>query len=345
MRAARHTTHGGPGVLHVAEVADPVPGPDDVLIAVRAAALNRLDVLQREGPGLLPGFALPHVPGMDIAGDVVAVGADVPADRLGERVIVNPAVGCGRCAPCRAGDDAFCTDIRIIGGNVPGGYAELVAVPASHVHPVPADVPYAEAATVAAAYSTAWQALVVRGRLQPGEVLLVCGAGSGVTIAAVQLAKRLGARVIVSSRSRKKLDRIAELGADVLIDSTAEDLTEAAMLATAGRGVDVVLNHLGPALLQPALYALRPRGRMLLSGNNTGRTGTIDLAHFYHCGVSLLGVEGYGKRDFDEMLASHWGAGFRYVVDSVFPLERAAEAQERLESVDCYGKVVLVPDA
>ncbi len=206
MRAALHRSHGGPEVLEIAEVADPRPGPRDVLLRVHATALNRLDVLQRSGPPLLPGFALPHIAGMDVVGEVIEIGSAVEGVGVGTRVIVNPALHCGECAACRAGDDAYCTEVVVIGGNAPGGYAELLAVPASHVYAIPEGVSYEEAVTIPTIWSTAWHALVVTGELRIGEWVMIHAAGSGVSTAAIQLAKKIGARVIASAGSERKLE-------------------------------------------------------------------------------------------------------------------------------------------
>ncbi|WP_331767389.1 zinc-binding dehydrogenase [Embleya sp. NBC_00896] len=343
MRAVRHQGHGGPEILRAVELPDPEPGPGEVLVAVRAAAVNRLDLLQRRGPGLLPGFTLPHVPGMDIAGDIVAVGGGVHERRVGDRVLVNPALHCGRCTACRVGDDAWCAALRVVGGNRPGGYAEFVVAPAARTHRVPAHVGHVAAASLPTAYGMAWQGLVVRGGLRPGETLLVHGAGSGVSIAAVQLAQALGARVVVTSGSRAKLDRMADLGADVLIDHRTSDLAEQARAATDGLGVDLVLDHVGPALFQASLHALRPRGRLVFCGDTTGTEATFDLPHAFHSGVTLLGAGSCGHADFSAMVAFCLAHGLAPVVDTAYPLADAARAHRRLESGDAFGKVVLLP--
>lgn len=343
MRAVQHETHGGPEVLRPVVLPDPVCGPGDVLIAVRATSVNRLDVLQRRGPGLLPGFTLPHVPGTDVAGVVVAVGEAVTTRRPGDRVVADPSLHCGSCPACAAGDSAFCTAMRIIGASRQGGYAELIAVPATHVHPVPEHVGFPEAAAVPTVYGLAWQALMVRGGLRPGETLLVHGAVSGITIAAVQIAQKIGARVIVTSTSDKKLARMAELGVDVTINHTTADLPATVREVTGGRGADIVLDHVGPALFQPSLNSLRIRGRMVFCGSTTGITATFNLPHAYHRGLTLIGAESPSHSAFADMLAWYWSAGCTPVIDSVHPLSEAAAAHRRLESGDAFGKIILMP--
>jgi NADPH:quinone reductase-like Zn-dependent oxidoreductase len=347
VRAVQHRGHGGPEILRSVDLPDPEPGVGEVLVAVRAVGVNRLDLLQRRGPGLLPGFTLPHVPGMDVAGDVVAVGPGSAsgADRrsVGDRVLVNPSLHCGSCPACRAGDDAWCAALRVVGGNRPGGYAELMVVPAARTHRIPAHVEHVAAASLPTAYGMAWQGLVVRGGLQPGETLMVHGGGSGVSIAAVQLAKALGARVVVTSGSRAKLERMADLGADVLIDNRRSDLAAQARAATGGAGVDLVLDHVGPALFQASLHALRPRGRLVFCGDTTGAAATFDLPHAYHCGITLLGAGSCGHTDFAAMVDFCLAHDLAPILDRVYPLADAAVAHRRLESGDVFGKVALLP--
>ncbi len=343
MKAVLHRSFGGPEVLELADVPDPEMGPSDVLVSVRATSLNRLDVLQREGPALLPGFALPHIAGMDVTGEVVAVGAEVTGTSVGERVVLNPAVACGACDFCREGDDGFCPSVEVVGGNHPGGYAELCAVPATHVHALPDAMSYEEAATLPTIYSTAWHALVVTGRLRIGEWVMIHAAASGVSVAAIQLAKRMGANVVATARSERKLALARALGADVVVDNRKGDVVGAAREATGGRGVDVVFDHVGPALFQPSLFALRPRGRLVFCGTTSGDHASFLLPHAYHFGLQLLGVDPYPFAEFGEMLDYVLHAGFTPVIDSVRPLADAADAQRRLEAGTVVGKVVLTP--
>lgn len=343
MRAVHHTEHGGPEVLRPVSLPDPVCGPGEVLVQVHAAAVNRLDVLQRNGPGLLPGFSLPHVPGMDVAGVVVDAGPAVSTRSVGDRVVIDPSLHCGDCPSCRGGDSMFCASMRVVGASRQGGYAELVAVPETHAHPVPDHVDLDEAATLPAVYGQAWQALIVRGGLRTGETLLVHGAGSGITIAAVQIAKRHGARVIVTSASEEKLARIAKLGADVTINTATTDLVDRVREVTDGRGADIVLDHVGPALFQASLAALRIRGRLVCCGATTGPTASFSLPGTYHRALTIIGAEAPAHETLAQMLEWYWTAGCEPVIDSVFPLAEAAEAHRRLESGATFGKIVLKP--
>jgi NADPH:quinone reductase-like Zn-dependent oxidoreductase len=346
MKAAMHRTHGTADVLAIETVADPVPGPGEVLVAVRAAGLNRLDVLQRAGPALVPGFTLPHIAGTDVAGEIVAVGEGVDADALVHaRVIVNPALPCGRCAYCarRPAEDRFCTDPLVVGGNRPGGYAELTVAPAAFVHPIPVGVEYTEAAAIPTTWATAWKGLVGTGRLQAGETVVIHAAGSGVSVAAIQIAKSLGAIVVATAGRDEKLKRALDLGADIAINNRRDDLVAATLDATAGNGADMVFDHAGPALIQASLFSLRPRGRMVFCGTTTGVDATFNLAHAYHSGLSLLGVEPFSSAEFAEVLEFYWEGGFDPVIDSVLPLAEVREAQRRMERGELFGKIILCP--
>jgi NADPH:quinone reductase-like Zn-dependent oxidoreductase len=343
MKAALHREFGGLDVLELAEVPDPVPAAGEVLISVKACALNRLDVLQRQGPALLPGFSLPHIAGMDVAGEVVALGPGVHAFARGDRVVVNPALHCGQCAWCTRGDDGYCPDARVVGGNHPGGYAELCAVPATHAYRIPEGVSYDEAATVPTIYSTAWHALVVTGKLRIGEWVMIHAAASGVSTAAIQLAKRIGARVIATAGSQRKLELARELGADAVVNNRDGDVVAVAKELTGGDGVDMVFDHVGPALFQASMYALRPRGRLVFCGTTTGTEATFNLPYAYHFGMKLLGADPYSYAEFEQMLEFYWTAGFEPVIDSQFSLDQVGEAQRRLEAGDVIGKVLIQP--
>jgi NADPH:quinone reductase-like Zn-dependent oxidoreductase len=342
MRVVQHAVFGGPEVLETVEVPDPRPGPAEVVVAVRAAALNRLDVLQREGPPLLPGFSLPHVAGMDVAGEIAAVGTGVELE-LGSRVVVKPGIHCGKCPACMRGHEHRCAAMQVVGGSRRGGYADLCVVPASHVFALPAHVEFDHAACAPTALSTAWRAIVKTAEVRAGDAVVIHGPGSGVSIFAVQLAKRAGATVIVTGRSASKLERIRSLGADHVVSETEGSMVESVFELTDGRGADVVLNHVGSALFPASLAMLGFDGRLVVCGTTTGASVELQLPRLYHSSLRLLGVGPQSYASFVEMLDSYWAGGFEAVVDSRFPLEEAALAQERLESGDSFGKILLHP--
>lgn len=343
MKAAIYRTHGPVDVLSIDDVADPVPGPRDVLVKVRAAALNRLDVLQRAGPAVVPDFSLPHIGGTDIAGDVIAVGTDVDSVLLHRRVVVNPAVACGACAACDSGDDRFCARPIVIGGNRPGGFAELAVVPATNVHAIPDGIDYSEAAAIPTTWSTAWKGIVGTGHLQAGETVVIHAAGSGVSVAAIQIAASLGATVIATAGTDEKLERAVKLGADITINNRRDDIVAATRAATGGLGADMVFDHVGPALFQASLFSLRPRGRLVFCGTTSGTEATFNLGHAFHSGLALLGVEPFSSAEFAEVLAFYWNGDFDPVIDSELPLDQAREAQRRMEAGALFGKIILRP--
>ena len=343
MRAALQRAHGGPEVVQVDGVGDPEVGPRDVLVAVRAAGLNRLDLLQREGPPLLPGFRLPHIGGMDLAGEVVERGSEVDSVRTGARVLVDPALRCGSCADCLAGDDGACSAGLVVGGNRPGGFAELCAVPAANVHVLPDDVGDEEAATVPTVHATAWHALFTTGGLRAGETLLVHAASSGLSIAAIQQARRAGVRVIATAASEGRAEVAQGLGVEATVVNRHDGWVDAVRELTGGRGVDMVFDHVGPGLFQGSLLALRRRGRLVFCGTTTGVTASFSLPHAYHLGLRLLGADAYSSAEFAAMLADHWQARPRAYVDSVHDLDGIADAHRRLGSGQVVGKVVVRP--
>lgn len=343
MKAVRHASFGGPEVLEVVELRDPAPESDEVVVQVRCAAVNRLDILQREGPPLLPGFLLPHIPGMDIAGVVASVGSSVRDVEVGSRVLVKPGIHCGHCGACADGEDRLCPEVKVIGGTRPGGYAECCVVPATHVFTIPERVSFEEAATLPTVLSTAWRAVVQTAKVKEGEYVVVHGPGSGVTIAAVQIAKRAGATVIVTGRSERKLEFVRKLGAHHVFNEADPAIVEQVRRACGGKGAHVVVNHVGPSLFDLSLRLLRPDGRLAHCGTTTGKRVEIDLPSLYHAGIAILGVGPQGYKEFATMLDEHWGSPYEAVIDSCYTLDQAADAQMRLDSGEAFGKVLICP--
>lgn len=340
MRAITLREHGSPDVLKLEELPMPEAGPGQVLVRVEAVALNHLDLWVRRG---LPGLRLtyPHLLGADIAGEIAAVGPGLPTLSAGARIIVNPVVSCDRCRECLSGRHNLCRDFGILGEHVSGGYAEYLVVPASNVLARPANLSAEEAAAFPLTMLTAWQMLVKKAQVQPGETVLVLGAASGVGTAAVQIAKLFGARVIATATSDAKLEHARKLGADDTINTTSRDLVEAVRELTGKRGADVVFEHIGRELFAKAILSCAKGGRLVTCGATTGYDPIIDLRHIFFRQISILGSTMGGKGDLHEVTA-HVAAGrLKPVVDRVLPLAQASEAHKLLEDRAQFGKIVL----
>jgi NADPH:quinone reductase-like Zn-dependent oxidoreductase len=344
MKAIRYEGFGGVDVLEYVDVPDPQPGPRDVVVQVGATALNRLDVVQRNGWYQLPGFTLPHISGMDIAGTIVAVGDDVTGVAEGDRVVIDPSMTEVPEGSKLAGYGDLYGVLGVLGGTLDGGYAELCLAPATHVHRVPESMDDVTAAVFPTAWLTAWHALIEVGRLEPGETLLLHAAGSGVSIAAMQIAAWRGARVLATAGGQAKCERALELGVAAACDNRADDVVAFARRETDGRGVDIVFDHVGPALFAPSLFSLRPRGRLVTSGNTTGDQATIpSLGHLFHSGISIIGSDPYRYREFAEAWEVYTSLAPAAVVADELALVDAAEAHRRMESGDFFGKLLLRP--
>jgi NADPH:quinone reductase-like Zn-dependent oxidoreductase len=339
MRAIRFHHHGGPDVLQHEDVPDPVLSPGEVLVRVRACALNHLDLWERRG---LPRVAipLPHISGSDVAGEVVASqSAAVPA---GGRVMLQPGISCGLCAACLGGRDNECRQYEVLGYmHHDGGYAELVKVPAQNVVAIPDHVGFVEAAAFPLTFLTAWHMLVTRAQVRPGEDVLVVAAGSGVGQAAVQIARLHGARVLATAGSAEKLERARALGASEVIHHHEQDVAAEVRRLTNKRGVDVVVEHVGQATWAQSLHALARGGRLVTCGATTGANGAIDLAALFVRQVTIMGSYMGTKGELIEAARFFFAGQLRPVVDAVVPLAEAAAAQQRLEESRQFGKIVL----
>src|ERR1700751_2125756 len=330
MKAIVFSEHGGPEVLRYADVREPEVGADEMLVRVRACALNHLDLWVRRG---MPGITIPkpHILGSDIAGEVAGVGEKVSGVRPGERVLLSPGISCGRCVYCLRGDDNFCRQYTLFGYKVAGGYAEYVVSPAVHVIPMPANLSFEEAAAIPLVFLTAWHMLISRAQLRPDETVLVLGAGSGVGSAAIQIAKTVGARVIVTAGSDLKLENARELGADETFLHSIEHWSREVRRLTDRRGVDVVVEHVGDATWQESLASLAVGGRLVTCGATTGYDGKIDLRYLFSRHISILGsYMGSKVVLFPVLDVVARGLG-KPVIDWVRPLENVKEAHERLE--------------
>jgi NADPH:quinone reductase-like Zn-dependent oxidoreductase len=340
MKAVFIRSPGGPEAVQVGELPDPVAAEGEVLVAVRAAALNHLDLWVRGGRSD-PSLKMPHVLGSDAAGVVMALGPRVHGVKEGDEVVIYPGLSCGCCEFCRRGEQSECAAFGIIGLSRPGTYAERVAVPMANVHPKPAHLDFPEAAALTLVFTTAWRMLMTRAKLRPGETVLIHGIGGGVSLAALQFAKLIGAEVIVTSSSDAKLSAARKLGADHAINYKTSDVAKSVRDLTRGRGVDVSINTVGAAAWAVDIACVRRGGRIAICGVTTGATAETDLRSVYWNQISLFGSTLGSHEDLRQMLRAVAENKLRPVIDSMFPLSRAAEALARMESGSQFGKIVL----
>ena len=341
MRAIVMHRRGDPEVLsYETDFPQPAVGPDDVLVRVRACGLNRVDIFTREGQqGVRP--PLPHILGMEVAGDVAAVGENVTGVAVGDRVLPPPSVPCGRCEWCRRGVANICPNQQVLGRTRHGGYAEFVLVPNVNLLPIPPGLSYEQAAAIIVAFGTAWHMLVTRGQARPGETVLILAAGSVVGTAAIQVAKYLGCRVIATASSDAKLEKATELGADAIINYASERFDRRARRLTDGRGVDLVIEHVGTDTWQHSVAALAPMGRVVTCGSTTGRWGNTDLWSLFGKQISLLGSFGATHEELMTLLPLVVDGTLKPVIDRTFPLEQAADAHRYMADRQQFGKLVL----
>ena len=348
MKAMLYHRSGGPDVFRYVDVPDPVPGPGDVVVDVAAAALNRLDVLQRNGWYHMPGFTFPHIAGMDVSGVVSEVGTAVTEWQPGDRVVADPSMAGVREDSKLAGMGDLYGELGILGGTLDGGYAQRCLVPASHCYRVPDDVTLEQAATFPTVWLTAGHALFKTGGLTAGETVMIHAAGSGVSVAGIQLAKHAGATVLATAGTDAKCEQAKTIGADYVLNNRTGDVTGWAMAATEGRGVDMVFDHVGTALFPQSLYSLAIRGRLVNCGNASGDTAEIgSLGHLFHNGLSILGSDPYLPDEmgplWDTFCAGVASGRFQAIIDSRFDLAEAAAAQQKMLDSDFFGKILLHP--
>jgi NADPH:quinone reductase-like Zn-dependent oxidoreductase len=340
MKAALFRNHGGPEVLEYADFPTPDPVGDQVLVRLRAAALNRMDVAVRRGWSGLR-LELPHINGADGAGDVAATGPDAKGWNVGDSVVINASLGCGECEMCRCGKDNMCRDWHLLGETVRGTYAEYVCVAARQLYRLPPGFDHKIAAAAALVFQTAWHSLITRGALKSGETVVIVGAGGGVNTACISISKLQGARVIVVGSSAEKLARATALGADLTIDRTqVEDWSKAAHLATDKRGADVVVDNVGSTFM-PSLRLLRKGGRLLSVGSSAGPEVMIDNRYIFYRHVSIIGSTMSPIKDFNTVMDLITAGHLAPVIDSRYALQDAAEAQRRMESGAHFGKITL----
>jgi 2-desacetyl-2-hydroxyethyl bacteriochlorophyllide A dehydrogenase len=341
MKAVLFREHGGPEKLSYEEMPMPQIGPQDVLIRVKACGLNHLDIWVRQGS---LGYAIPfpHVGGSDVSGIVEQVGAQVEGITVGTRVFVSPGISCWNCEFCLAGRDNMCRTYNLLGARMHGGYAEFVKVPFRNVVPIPENITFEQAAAFPLVSVTASHMLFALAGLQHGETVLVMGAGSGVGMMAIQLAKLAGARVITTVGSDDKIPKAVVLGADAVIDHSKEKVSERVKLLTEGRGVDVVVEHIGPEVWDSCLESLSKGGRLITCGATTGGDVKLNLRHLYS---RQLTIKGSYMGTWAELVKAAELIGQKRliaVIDRTFPLHEARAAQELMLSRKFFGKIVLV---
>jgi len=335
--------HGGPEVL-VREAFDiDEPGPRQVRVRVRAVALNHLDLWGRRG---LPNvkYVYPHRLGADIVGEIEAIGPGAIGCAVGQKVVVSPGISCGVCAACLSGRDNFCPRYRIFGENTQGGYARHVNVPDANVLPFPEPLSFAEAAAIPLVFLTAWQMVVTHGAVAPGDTVLVQAAGSGVSSAAIQIAKLHGARVFATAGGEEKVARAKALGADEAFDYTQKDFVAECKRLTDKRGVDVVVEHVGGEVFAKSVLAARWGGKVVTCGATAGFAPAIDLRQIFFRQVQVIGSTMGSKGTMHRVLSLVAERRLRPVIDRVMPLWEAAEAHRILEERRAFGKVVLEVD-
>ena len=342
MKAAVINRIGGPDVIESAELPDPSPGPGELLVRVRACALNHLDVWTRMGQSGRP-VPFPHVLGNDVAGEIAALGAGVAGFAAGQRVMLQPGVSCGRCFACLSGDDNTCREYKVLGYQLHGGYAEYVRCPVANAIALPDGFTFEEAAAFPLVFVTAWHMLIGRARVKSGEDVLVWAAGSGVGMAAIQVAKLCGARVIATAGTDAKLELARSLGADHVLNHRSQDVAAEVRTLTRKKGVEIVVEHVGEATWEASILSLAARGRLVTCGATTGPNGKTELRHLFAKQLSLLGSYMGTKAELLEASTHFFARRLRTVVHATLPLREARRAHEMMEASEHFGKIVLVP--
>ena len=345
MKAVTFHEHGGIEVLKYEEVPEPVVGPNDVLLKVKAIGVNRNDLWAREG---LPGvkFDLPHISGSDAAGIVTQVGSAVGDVRVGDEVMVHPGLSCRACAQCTSGHECFCRQYKIWGfqtGPNDGAYAEYARVPHFNIIPKPKELDWPEAAALPLALLTVWHMLVTRAQLQAGEDLLLWGATGGIGSLALQVAKVVGARVLATAGTDEKVHRACEMGADAAVNHHTQDVFEAVRKFTGKKGVEVVFEHTGEATWERSIRSLGWGGRLVTCGNTTGFNAKTDLRFLFNKQLNLLGSHMGTKAELLQAMEFVKRGMIRPIVGRELPLSQAADAHSLMYSGEFAGKLVLLP--
>jgi NADPH:quinone reductase-like Zn-dependent oxidoreductase len=343
MKAIAITGQGGLDKVQYINVERHTLGPREVLIETRAVALNHLDIFVRNNLDALK-LAAPHVAGADGAGVVAEVGSEVNTIKAGDRVLINPALNCGVCEFCQAGEQSLCVRLGIMGESCPGTFAEYFKVPQENVHPVPEGFSWEEAAALPLVFVTAWRMLISKAAVKPGEDILILGIGGGVSTAVLQIVTAIGLRAFVTSSSDDKLQQAKKLGADAVINYKTQDFAREIRSLTDRRGVDVVVDSVGGDSYAQSLASLVKGGRLVTCGATAGARPQTDLQRIFWNQLSVFGSTMGNRREFTEMLNFVRKRGVRPVIDQVFPLADGATAFARMEAGKQFGKIVLKVD-
>lgn len=346
MKATVFHRYGSPEVLSYEDFEDPELGAKQVLIKVRAVALNHLDLFVRGGiPGL--NLEMPHILGSDISGEIVEIGKDAETSfKKGQHIIVDPSISCGTCEFCMRGQESLCSSYGIIGEHYRGGYAQYISTDLENVVPIPknVDLDLAEAAALPLTLMTAWRMLITKAQIRPGDDLLIIGIGGGVALAALQIAKAAGARVIVTSSSDAKLEKARTFGADVCINhTTTPDFHKEIHRVTKNRGVDVVLDSVGQATWAKSLKSLRKGGKLVTCGATSGPNTETNINLLFWKQLEILGSTMGSRDELRTALKLVWTGKVRPVIDRIYPLAEARAAHDVLEQGEQFGKIILLP--
>jgi 2-desacetyl-2-hydroxyethyl bacteriochlorophyllide A dehydrogenase len=340
MKAVIFREHGGTHKLSYEDFPEPMIGPEDVLVRVKACALNHLDIWTREGNPAYP-LVLPHIVGSDVAGTVDQIGSQVEGFTAGQRVCVSPGLSCWRCNACLAGRDNFCRSYGLLGAVVHGGYAEYVKVPFRNLLPIPDHISFEQAAAFPLVAVTASHMLFALAGLQQGETVLVMGAGSGVGMMAVQMAKLAGAHVITTVGSEEKVPKAKNLGADAVINHSKEKVAERVKALTERHGVDVVIEHIGPDVWDSCLESLAKGGRLITCGATTGGDVKLNLRYMYARQLTIKGSYMGTRAELVKAAELVRQGRLIPVIDRTFPLQEARQAQDLMLQRQFFGKIVL----
>lgn len=347
MKAVAFSEQGEVDVLKYQEVELPTLGPGEILVKVKACAVNYLDIhARRDRPEIkqkLEETGTPHILGSDIAGEIVEISGEHPDLAIGNHVLLAPCIPCGVCSDCVNGYENLCDTQQLLGFQTDGGYAEFVKAPAENAIWIVSALPFVEAAALPIAYLTAWHMLVTRAQLRAGEDVLILGAGGSVGSAGLQIAKFVGARIFATASTDEKLARAREFGADVTINYTDIDFSEVILEETNGRGVDVVLEHVGAATWEKSISSLAKNGRLVSCGVTTGNIGQINIRKMYQKQLTIMGSALGTAKELRKLVRLAELGLLVPIIDRTLPLEHAAEAHQLLESRKNFGKVCLLP--